>query len=209
VGNENLPGQAAACTFDNRFSSTGWAVPQSFRYITFPLQASYLSATSHTGRKSCRVKSLYMKRFWVWQPYASVGYTPGYPPNQGQRIWRQVADYLNTCCCPIACYCQICLLRYSSPWSGWDYDCSWLPSCFTGTTSRQIKLPHLYHCGRDNRCSNGNCKAVTVCRWHHHSLFIENSPPIGGWLPILHFFVSFAPYGHTEQDERVCASWTN
>jgi hypothetical protein len=57
-------------TFDNRFSSTEWAVqctttPQSFRYITFRLQASYLSATSHTGRKSCRVKSLYIKRFWL------------------------------------------------------------------------------------------------------------------------------------------------
>jgi hypothetical protein len=51
-------------TFNNRFSSSGWAVPQSVRYISFRLQASYLSATSHTGRKSCRVKSLYMKRFW-------------------------------------------------------------------------------------------------------------------------------------------------
>jgi hypothetical protein len=71
--NENLPGQAAACTFDNRFSSTGWAVPQSFRYITFRLQASYLSATSHTGRKSCRVKSLYMKRL------RSIR-APGHPP---------------------------------------------------------------------------------------------------------------------------------
>ncbi len=50
-------------TFDNRFSSTGWAVPQSVRYIFFRLQPSYLSVTSHTGRKSCRVKSLYMKRF--------------------------------------------------------------------------------------------------------------------------------------------------
>jgi hypothetical protein len=55
-------------TFDNRFSSTGWAVPQTFRYRIFRLQASYLSATSHTGRKSYRVKSLCMKRFWfvVW-----------------------------------------------------------------------------------------------------------------------------------------------
>jgi hypothetical protein len=51
-------------TFDNRFSSTGWPVPQSVRYRIFCLQASYLSATSHTGRKSCQVKSLYMKRFW-------------------------------------------------------------------------------------------------------------------------------------------------
>ncbi len=51
-------------TFDNRFSSTGCAVQQSVRYIIFHLQASQLSATSHTGRKSCRVKSLYMKRFW-------------------------------------------------------------------------------------------------------------------------------------------------
>ncbi len=32
-------------------------------YRIFRLQASYLSATSHTGRKSCRVKSLHMKRF--------------------------------------------------------------------------------------------------------------------------------------------------
>jgi hypothetical protein len=51
-------------TFDNRFSSTGFAAQQSVRYIIFRLQASYLSATSHTGRESCRVKSLYMKRFW-------------------------------------------------------------------------------------------------------------------------------------------------
>jgi hypothetical protein len=52
-------------TFDNRFSSTGCAAQQSVRFIIFRLQASYLSATSHTGRKSCRVKSLYMKRFWA------------------------------------------------------------------------------------------------------------------------------------------------
>jgi hypothetical protein len=52
-------------TFDNRFSSTGCAEQQSVRYIIFRLQASYLSATSHTGRESCRVKSLYMKRFWA------------------------------------------------------------------------------------------------------------------------------------------------
>jgi hypothetical protein len=51
-------------TFENLFSSTGWAVSQSVRYIFFRLQPSYLSATSHTGRKSCRAKSLYMKRFW-------------------------------------------------------------------------------------------------------------------------------------------------
>jgi hypothetical protein len=54
-------------TFDNRFSSSGWVVPQSVRYIFFRLQPSYLSATSHTGRKSCRVKILYMKRFWFGQ----------------------------------------------------------------------------------------------------------------------------------------------
>jgi hypothetical protein len=46
-------------TFDNRFSSTGWAVSESVRYIFFRLQPSCLSATSHTGRKSCRAKSLY------------------------------------------------------------------------------------------------------------------------------------------------------
>jgi hypothetical protein len=51
-------------TFDNRFSSTGCAGQHSVRYIIFCLQASYLSATSHTGRESCRAKSLYMKRFW-------------------------------------------------------------------------------------------------------------------------------------------------
>ncbi len=59
--NEDLP--QLVFTFDNRFSSTGCAVPQSVRYRIFRLQASYLSATSHTGRQSCRVKSLYMKRF--------------------------------------------------------------------------------------------------------------------------------------------------
>jgi hypothetical protein len=51
-------------TFDNRFSSTGWAVSQPVRYIFFRLRPRYLSATSHTGRKSCRAKSLSMKRFW-------------------------------------------------------------------------------------------------------------------------------------------------
>jgi hypothetical protein len=40
-----------------------WALPQSVRYRIFRLHASYLSATSHTGRQPCRVKSLYMKRF--------------------------------------------------------------------------------------------------------------------------------------------------
>ncbi len=38
--------------------------PRTVRYIIFRLQASYSSATSHTGRQPCRVKSLYMKRFW-------------------------------------------------------------------------------------------------------------------------------------------------
>jgi hypothetical protein len=61
-----LAGPQLVFTFNNRFSSTGWAVPQpqSVRYIFFRLQPSYFSATSHTGRKACRVKSLYMKRFW-------------------------------------------------------------------------------------------------------------------------------------------------
>ena len=62
-------------TFDNRFSSTGWAVPQSVRYRIFRLQASYLSATSDTGRQSCRVKSLYMKRFWEHHNYSWL-YSP-------------------------------------------------------------------------------------------------------------------------------------
>jgi hypothetical protein len=56
-------------TFDNQFSSIGWVVPQSVWYRIFSLQASYLSATSHTGRESCRVKSLYMKRFWLKPPF--------------------------------------------------------------------------------------------------------------------------------------------
>jgi hypothetical protein len=30
-----------------------------------PLPLEYQAATSHTGRQPCRVKSLYMKRFWV------------------------------------------------------------------------------------------------------------------------------------------------
>ncbi len=59
-------------TFDNRFGSTGWAVPQSVRYITFRLQASYLSATSHTGRKPCRFKSLFHETFLYRPMYRSV-----------------------------------------------------------------------------------------------------------------------------------------
>ncbi len=59
----NRAGPQLVFTFDNRFSSTGWAVSQSVRYIFFCLQPSYLSAASHTGRKSCLAKSLYMKRF--------------------------------------------------------------------------------------------------------------------------------------------------
>jgi hypothetical protein len=61
----NQAGPQLVFTFDNLFSSTGWAVSQSVRYIFFRLQPSYLSAASHTGRKSCRAKSLYMKRFWT------------------------------------------------------------------------------------------------------------------------------------------------
>ncbi len=53
-------------TLDNRFSSAGCAAQQSVRYIIFRLQASHLSATSRTGRKSYRVKSLYMKFIWSW-----------------------------------------------------------------------------------------------------------------------------------------------
>ncbi len=30
-----------------------------------PLPLEYQAATSHTGRHPCRVKSLYMKRFWI------------------------------------------------------------------------------------------------------------------------------------------------
>ena len=30
-----------------------------------PLPLEYQAATSHTGRQPCRVKSLYMKRFWL------------------------------------------------------------------------------------------------------------------------------------------------
>jgi hypothetical protein len=69
-------------TFDNRFGSTGWAVTQSVRYINFRLQASYLSATSHTGGKSCWVKSLYMKRFWG----VALLYTMG--PSVGSNCQR-------------------------------------------------------------------------------------------------------------------------
>ena len=81
--NEDLPGQAA--TFYNRFSSTGCmgsttvcpvqnfpppsellVCQQPHRQKVVPGQNSLYEmflATSHTGRKSCRVKSLYMKRF--------------------------------------------------------------------------------------------------------------------------------------------------
>jgi hypothetical protein len=73
-------------TFDNRFSSTGCAAQQSVRYIIFRLQASYWSATSHTGRESCRVKSLYMKRFWP-HPYSEpVFLTFMEPRNRFQGI---------------------------------------------------------------------------------------------------------------------------
>ncbi len=58
-------------TFYNRFSSTGWALPQSVQYRIFHLHASYLSATSHTGRQPCRVKILYKKRFCVLQSATS------------------------------------------------------------------------------------------------------------------------------------------
>jgi hypothetical protein len=33
-----------------------------------PLPLEYQAATSHTGRQPCRVKSLYMKRFWLAPP---------------------------------------------------------------------------------------------------------------------------------------------
>ncbi len=75
-------------TFDNRFSSTVWAVPQSVWCITFRLQARYLSATSHTGRKSCRVKSLYMKRFW--SPFPLPPLPP--PMNVLTEHWQHEAN---------------------------------------------------------------------------------------------------------------------
>ncbi len=83
-------------TFDNRFSSNGCEAQLSVRYIIFHLQASYLSATSHTGRKSCRVKSLYMKRFWVWLTCSCTWWLrcipscrpPGPPRWPGRSPWR-------------------------------------------------------------------------------------------------------------------------
>jgi hypothetical protein len=36
-----------------------------------PLPLEYQAATSHTGRQPCRVKSLYMKRFWGEQHWTS------------------------------------------------------------------------------------------------------------------------------------------
>jgi hypothetical protein len=74
---------------DNRFSSTGWAVSQSVRYIFFRLKPSYLSATSHTGRKSCRAKSLYMKRFCA-NPSRSAHPHPAPPPVRKQMISNHV-----------------------------------------------------------------------------------------------------------------------
>jgi hypothetical protein len=41
--------------------------PTSIRLVQVgpcPLPLEYQAATSHTGRQPCRVKSLYMKRFW-------------------------------------------------------------------------------------------------------------------------------------------------
>jgi hypothetical protein len=93
--NEDLPGQAQLVfTFYNRFSSTGWALPQSVRYRIFRLHASYLSATSHTGRQPCRVKSIY-KTFLVVpacqpvrQPHVMVNFIPPVMDYE-LGLWRQ------------------------------------------------------------------------------------------------------------------------
>jgi hypothetical protein len=81
-------------TFDNRFSSTGCAVEQSDRYIIFRLQESYLSATSHTSRKSCRVKSLYMKRFCP-EPIVIKPFYPKEGAWEGTEKWEGVQQLLN------------------------------------------------------------------------------------------------------------------
>ncbi len=72
---KDLPGPAAACVYfhDNRFSSTGWAVPQSVRCITFRLQAIYLSATSHHRQKVVpSQKSIYETFLVAIPPVSSV-----------------------------------------------------------------------------------------------------------------------------------------
>ncbi len=55
-----------------------------------PLPLEYQAATSHTGRQPCRVKSLYMKRFW------SVATLPPFGPIEGQKWFDHISSQLES-----------------------------------------------------------------------------------------------------------------
>jgi hypothetical protein len=81
--------------------------PTSVRLVSVgpcPLPLEYQAATSHTGRQPCRVKSLYMKRFWCW--YFETGY--GEKLGWFGEIERKLAKLLKT----TFTYCSFSYLLY-------------------------------------------------------------------------------------------------
>jgi hypothetical protein len=74
-----------------------------------PHPLEYQAATSHTGRQPCRVKSLYMKRFWCVPPCVCCGGrtdSPGGEGDGGSIFWKTREIGLPS-------YCEICTLWYT------------------------------------------------------------------------------------------------
>ncbi len=140
-------------TFDNRFSSTGWAVPQSVGYRFFRLQPSYLSATSHTGRKSCRAKSLYMKRFWL-QDYRVQEFR--LPSSHVLSVMYCVRVSLWTVNIFLAQH-----LREGTSWITSVYLCSHLFSGWRRHLLCQILIPTCHHAA--SREGGKDCCLYKVC----------------------------------------------
>ncbi len=139
-------------TFDNRFSSTGWAAQQSVRYIIFRLQASYLSATSHTGRKSCRSK------VYIWNVFGidlfPLPLSP-HPPPVLTRIDPHGLDHCHTPGQPCSFCLMACVLHTQSSFYALDgrpmsTASQWLPlgrsdeTCCKGTVVRDGLIRRVF-----------------------------------------------------------------
>ena len=59
-----------------------------------PLPLEYQAATSHTGRQPCRVKSLYMKRFWRQHIYEDLNESSSARPGGSQQL--EISPCLNS-----------------------------------------------------------------------------------------------------------------
>ncbi len=103
--------------------------PTSVRLVqvgSCPLPLEYQAATSHTGRQPCRVKNLYMKRFWSRTQLCTEVYGVPCPQINNSKICklRQISNrklkainelYLGwkTVC---ACYTSIVYIKYVWIW---------------------------------------------------------------------------------------------